>query len=91
MVELLASELATNAIRYTEDGFSLEIELTDRQVRVEVTDAGPGLPSVQSPATLSSSGRGLRIVDAVADHWGVRSGSGQKTVWFSMALPPAQG
>jgi serine/threonine-protein kinase RsbW len=84
-IELMVSELATNCIRHARAGFALMVEVDEGQVRVEITDSGGGRPEPRSPEPLEPSGRGLRIVEAFADAWGVRpaeSGHG-KTVWFS--------
>jgi hypothetical protein len=57
-------------------------------VRVAVTDAGPGLPTVQSPTPATPSGRGLQIVTTFADDWGVTPSHDTpgKTVWFTVEL-----
>jgi len=81
---LLTSELATNAIRHAGQAFSVRVETTAEQLRVEVTDAGEGQPMPRSPQTLESSGRGLQIVESLSDEWGVARVGPGKTVWFSL-------
>ena len=86
---VMVSELATNAIRHAATPFAVRVEVTPTEVCLEVTDSGPGEPGLRAPAPRAPSGRGLRIVDALSDDWGVRpdpSGRG-KTVWFSVSLP----
>jgi anti-sigma regulatory factor (Ser/Thr protein kinase) len=87
--ELLVSELATNALRHGGSGFAVTVSTTATQVLVEVTDNGPGLPRKRNPAPLESSGRGLQIVEAIADEWEVspRQPTG-KTVAFRLSLAP---
>ncbi len=84
---LVASELATNVVQYARTTFAVNVELLSDEVLLEVTDTGRGRPrmaAAPSPAAMHS--RGLRIVDAVADAWGVRPvrpGPG-KTVWVRL-------
>jgi anti-sigma regulatory factor (Ser/Thr protein kinase) len=88
-VELLVSELATNCIRHTDSAFDLTIIQAGREIRVEATDYDDaGNPTLRSPKPADPSGRGLRIVDALAAAWGVehRSAHG-KTVWFTVVAP----
>lgn len=89
-VELMVSELATNSVKHADTEFELVIEYSDSRVRVEVTDSGAGEPTPRDPAPSDPSGRGLRIVDLMADKWGVRRSGDTKTVWFLVdnASPP---
>ena len=87
-VELLVSELATNCIRHTDSAFDLTIIHSGREIRVEATDHDAGKPTMRSPKPTDPSGRGLRIVDALAVAWGVEHRSAQgKTVWFTVLVP----
>ena len=88
-VLLLVSELVTNAVRHggagADHSLELDLELSQRHVRVEVGDPGsgsgaPDLPTV-SPEV---GGWGLRMVDQVADEWGVSSGGPGTRVWFEI-------
>jgi anti-sigma regulatory factor (Ser/Thr protein kinase) len=87
-IAVMVSELATNCVRHTATQFAVTVERTPHQIRVAVTDAGTGLPTVCSPAPTDRSGRGLKIVDALADGWGVSSTETTpgKTVWFTVSL-----
>ena len=85
-VVLMVSELATNSIRHAGSDFTVLLTATAREVRVEVTDNGAGAPAPRRPAPSDLSGRGLLIVDKLAERWGVRrQRSGGKTVWFTVA------
>lgn len=85
------TELVNNAIMYNDGGCWLTVWHTnDGTLRVEVEDVGtelPALPPVPSPAQLS--GRGLNIVDTVADRWGAMPSKRGKTVWFEIDRPPS--
>ncbi|MFD7437614.1 ATP-binding protein [Streptomyces sp. NPDC059861] len=92
----VVAELAANAVthgRVLGRDFRLALRLyEDGTLRVEVTDArGVRLPHIQEAgAECAESGRGLLIVAAYADRWGVdQAPAGGKTVWAEM--PPDRG
>jgi anti-sigma regulatory factor (Ser/Thr protein kinase) len=86
-VALMVSELATNACKHANTEFVVAIEQHGNQIRVEVTDGGGGEPVPRSPSSDELTGRGLRIVEALSDDWGVVRGDGPgKTVWFSLTV-----
>jgi anti-sigma regulatory factor (Ser/Thr protein kinase) len=87
--ELLASELATNSVLHAQTAFEVAIRVTRREVRVEVRDSGSGRPTVRSPTAEERSGRGLRIVEAMANSWGVVPGPTGKVVWFTLPVEPS--
>jgi anti-sigma regulatory factor (Ser/Thr protein kinase) len=83
---LLVSELVTNAVKYGGDGpIELLIDRPGDQLRFAVRDkGGPGpLPEIREPGA-SGGGHGLRLVDTIADRWGVEHGS--TIVWFEFDL-----
>jgi anti-sigma regulatory factor (Ser/Thr protein kinase) len=82
--ELLTSELAANSVRHARSAFEVEIEAQEI-VRVEVSDAGEGWPTVLDPSPRAPSGRGLRIVELTADTWGINSTDDGKSVWFTLS------
>jgi anti-sigma regulatory factor (Ser/Thr protein kinase) len=89
-IELMVSELATNCMQHAHSEFEIAIDVSRPQIRIEARDAGEGRPAPRSPAPTEPTGRGLRIVEAMSDAWGVvRSPSG-KTVWFTIAQRPAE-
>lgn len=84
-VVLLADELATNAIVHTAQAFDLDVRLQPDGVTVVVSDTSPAaLPPVTCPQPEAHGGRGLPLVDALADAWGWQPTDGGKSVWFSV-------
>jgi anti-sigma regulatory factor (Ser/Thr protein kinase) len=85
------TELVNNAIMYNPDGCWLTVWHTaGHTLRVEVEDVGtelPALPPVPSPAQLR--GRGLNIIDTIADRWGAMPSKRGKTVWFEIDRAPS--
>lgn len=86
-VQLLVSELATNAVRHARSPFTVAVKTEESTLRVEVEDRGEGTPEVQSPAPDASEGRGLQLVQSFTDSWGVEKiAGGRKSVWFSIRV-----
>ena len=88
-VVLLVSELVSNAVQHggphgPRATVGLEVETRPHLVRVEVTDAGPGDPSLGNGAVNHPSGRGLLLVEALASRWGCEHLPVGKTVWFEI-------
>jgi anti-sigma regulatory factor (Ser/Thr protein kinase) len=88
--ELLATELLTNALQHTRGGAVVTATLSPhprRRLRVEVRDgiAQPPAPRpVRRAGDHATSGRGLMLVEALADDWGVRPCHAGKAVWFEL-------
>ena len=87
-VALIATELASNSVQHAATAFAIRVEQLPHQIRIEVEDDGEGQPVVGSPGPGDTSGRGLQIVDALADVWGVipKEQAVGKTVWVTIAL-----
>nr|WP_037932175.1 ATP-binding SpoIIE family protein phosphatase [Streptomyces sp. SPB78] len=82
-VQLLVSEVVTNAIRYATRPVTLRLLRTD-VLRVEVGDDVPQLPRVRNARTTDEGGRGLYLVKRLARRWdATRLGNG-KVVWFEL-------
>jgi anti-sigma regulatory factor (Ser/Thr protein kinase) len=82
---LLVSELVTNAVRHGGSAYALRLEVREgSRLYGEVFDPGDGVPHPRSPDLDALSGRGLQIVAAIADDWGVATANGGKVVWFSV-------
>lgn len=85
-VELLTSELVTNAIVHGRSGPQLVVDVQDEVIRVVVGDLSPDLPIRRRARLDDPSGRGVVIVDELASAWGVtRERGGGKQVWFEVA------
>ncbi|MFJ9811996.1 SpoIIE family protein phosphatase [Streptomyces sp. NPDC101158] len=83
-VELLISEVVTNAVRYAERPVTLRLLRTD-VLRCEVGDDSPQLPRQRRARETDESGRGLFLVNRLARRWGATRLSGGKVVWFELA------
>jgi two-component sensor histidine kinase len=86
-VELVTSELVTNALLHGARPCSLTLSLSGRLLRIEVSDGAPDrLPSLCSSDPRNEGGRGLRLCGDLAERWGTDIGSFNKTVWAEMTL-----
>ena len=85
LAQLLVSELVTNALRHTQSNVILiDVQIRDR-IRVNVTDESPRMPRRQSPGPKDAKGRGLIIVDELAEEWGIEPMPGNgKRIWFEL-------
>ncbi|MFJ6807673.1 ATP-binding protein [Streptomyces anulatus] len=94
--ELALTELIANVVQHVPDrrGRTFIFRLPRGEgVRVEVSDSSPAVPLAITGDPLDDGGRGLVLVDAVTDEWGIIKrwdGSG-KTVWFECLTPPEKG
>ncbi|GFH37768.1 SpoIIE family protein phosphatase [Streptomyces pacificus] len=85
-VELLVSELVTNALRYGEGEIRLRL-LRERTLVCEVWDSGLVQPRRRRARDTDEGGRGLQLVGLLSAAWGSRRTPRGKTVWFELALP----
>ncbi|HZG03401.1 MAG TPA: SpoIIE family protein phosphatase [Streptomyces sp.] len=85
-VELLVSEVVTNAVRYAERPITLRLLRTD-VLRCEVGDDVPQLPRLRQARATDEGGRGLYLVNRLARRWGATRLSTGKVVWFEIPLP----
>ncbi|MEV5546332.1 ATP-binding protein [Streptomyces sp. NPDC052309] len=85
IAELLTSELVTNALVHTDDDAVLTATVGPRGLRVEVRDFVGRMPRPRVPdPSESTDGRGLLLVQSLADAWGVRAHGVGKSVWFEL-------
>ncbi|WP_406113777.1 SpoIIE family protein phosphatase [Streptomyces sp. NBC_01014] len=82
-VELLVSEVVTNAVRYAERPVTLRLLRTD-VLRCEVGDDSPQLPRQRRARETDEGGRGLFLVNRLARRWGATRLSTGKVVWFEI-------
>ncbi len=85
VVELLTSELVTNAVLHARTPVSLRLVRRDGGLRVEVVDGSPALPTARLYSDDSVTGRGLQLVESLAHRWGVDPGQEAKTMWFEIS------
>lgn len=83
-VELLVSEIATNALVHGAGEVRVRVHVSGRDVRVEIDDEGAALPQPREAAPTAEGGRGLALVTALSGGWGVATRPGGKTVWFEV-------
>ena len=81
--ELLVSELVGNVVRHAHSPIHVELTWDDDTLRAEVQDGSSILPAAVDLAT-EDAGYGLRIVEAIAQDWGVRQLESGKAVWFTL-------
>ena len=86
-LEVLTSEVVANAVTHARTEVTVQVQATNGRARVEVHDGSADMPELQVPGASLRTGRGLAIVDALADDWGCRRIDGDgKVVWFELAL-----
>ncbi|MCU0264776.1 MAG: ATP-binding protein [Actinomycetia bacterium] len=83
---LLVSELVTNAILHGRGPLELRARATGDSLRVEVHDADPRTAPTLSTdvGPTDDGGRGLQLVDILADRWGWAESPAGKVVWFEL-------
>ncbi|WP_124271972.1 SpoIIE family protein phosphatase, partial [Streptomyces sp. ADI96-02] len=89
---LMVSEMATNVLVHT-DGDALMVaevsgERGRRRLRVEAADTSDELPHKRRPGEMASSGRGLMLMEMLADAWGVDPRGEGKSTWFELHESP---
>jgi serine phosphatase RsbU (regulator of sigma subunit)/anti-sigma regulatory factor (Ser/Thr protein kinase) len=85
-VELLVSEVVTNAVRYAKRPVTVRL-LRTHVLRCEVGDDVTQLPRLRQAGPADEGGRGLHLVQRLAREWGATRLSTGKLVWFEVALP----
>ncbi|MGX1882273.1 ATP-binding SpoIIE family protein phosphatase [Streptomyces sp. NPDC055287] len=85
---LMVSEMVTNVLVHTDGDALLIAEATGdpgvRRLRVEVADSSDELPHKRRPGEMASSGRGLILMEMLADAWGVDPRGEGKSIWFEL-------
>lgn len=87
LVELITSELVTNAVLHAGTPLRLRVLAGDDLVRIEVSDEAPELVAVTQEASPENGhGRGLALVVAFAERWGMDREASRKTVWAEVPV-----
>lgn len=91
IAELVASELVTNAVVHARTPFTVTLRLTDGRLHVAVRDGDPRPMLRPSPGASGGPddehGRGLLLLDAMADAWGCSPTADGKVVWATITVP----
>jgi len=83
--ELVASELATNAVVHAGSCFTVAVRPKDGGALISVRDGSPLQPVVRDDEPDAMSGRGLRLVSLLADAWGVEREDPGKIIWAALS------
>jgi anti-sigma regulatory factor (Ser/Thr protein kinase) len=86
---LLVTELVSNVVDHVQGDavLTLELGVSDDWLRIAVVDGSSVRPVVQELAQGRPRGRGMRMVQAIADRWGAEDHRGGKRVWFELRPP----
>lgn len=89
MVELVVSEMVTNAVLHAEGPLQMQLTVEGDRLRVEVSDGSPERPLVRRiPGP--NGGYGLPMIDSLSEVWGTTHCEGRKVVWAELDLTVAQ-
>ena len=86
-VELIVSELVTNAVRAGSRNVLVCIGYQGGKIIVRVTDQASGWPEQREAGVHDAGGRGLPLVSALSEAWGVRMADSGKVVWAEVPIP----
>ncbi|MEU5268005.1 SpoIIE family protein phosphatase [Streptomyces hygroscopicus] len=85
---LMLSEMVTNVLVHTDGDALLVAEVSgrrgSRRLRLDVADSSDELPHRRRPGELASSGRGLLLMEMLADSWGVDPRGDGKCIWYEL-------
>src|SRR3954453_2999192 len=82
--QLLVSELVTNAVLHARSATRVTVERNGRTLRVSVFDRNPARPRLRELGPEAVTGRGLLLVDRIAQRRGVDTNDEGKCVWFEV-------
>lgn len=86
---LATSEMATNAVTHAHSPFRVFLHRSSDVVLIAIKDARVGSPRAHVAGSQDPSGRGLMIVEAVADRWGCDTLENGKVIWAEFVVSPA--
>jgi PAS domain S-box-containing protein len=81
---LVLSEVVTNAFVHAGTSIDINVWSTGEAVRVEVADGGAHVPVRRHYAGTAGTGRGVQLMDELADRWGTEERPHGKVVWFEI-------
>lgn len=85
VVTLLVSEVVTNAVLHARSDVTVTVRNDGTVVRVEVEDQSESVPTQMPVAQDATTGRGMVLIEQLADAWGTRTSRQGKTVWFELS------
>ena len=88
--ELLATELAANAIIHARQPFRVSVHRFGPAVRIAVHDRATAVPAVLEPDPTRLTGRGMSLIGAISRRWGVEVTPDGKTVWTELGRSDAE-
>ncbi|HSK55134.1 MAG TPA: ATP-binding protein [Jiangellales bacterium] len=87
VLQLLVSELVTNAVVHARTEIRLHVMVTAEQIRIEVCDQAGLQPRLRTHSVSATTGRGLRMLKVLASSWGVDElEGGGKMVWATLPV-----
>ena len=87
-MQIVASELITNAIRYGANPVEIRLSIHGACIRLEVIDGNTSdIPQPRQATDEESTGRGMPLIDALTSDWGVDVHDSDKVVWAELAIP----
>ncbi|WP_258723463.1 ATP-binding protein [Cellulomonas sp. NS3] len=89
LVELLTSEVVTNAVKYGQNTGPIDIDVQchDDTLTIAVSDDNPTPPTLKHRPPHVPGGRGIQLLERLTTEWGWRPQAHGKSVWFTVALP----
>jgi DNA-binding NarL/FixJ family response regulator len=87
IIDLLVSEIVANAVIHANTTAELTVQLLPERVRVAVTDEEPAQPKRRPDNPLTSSGRGIALIERLSLAWGIDRLPGGKRIWFETPRP----
>jgi anti-sigma regulatory factor (Ser/Thr protein kinase) len=83
------SELVTNSVLHARSAATVKVERDGDSLRVSVCDTSSATPRVRDYGPSAVTGRGMLLVDRIAQRWGVDFDGAGKCVWFEVAVSAA--
>lgn len=84
-IDLLVSEIVANAVLHANTTAELAVQLLDDRVRVAVTDEDTSQPKRRPDSPLTSTGRGIALIERLSLAWGIERMPHGKRIWFETA------
>jgi DNA-binding NarL/FixJ family response regulator len=91
IIDLLVSEIVANAVIHARTTAELSVQLLPNRVRIAVTDREPMQPKRRPADPLTSTGRGIALVEKLSLAWGIERTPEGKCIWFETPRPDGGG